>query len=122
MAIRDEINNAIESHLAWKTKLLEVIDTGNCLVTPELIKAEDNCAFGWWLNNEIAAEEKLNGHYLRVKDLHSKFHIAAAHIVQLALSGSLQEAIDKMGEGQTYSSISSELIHELDLWRKEINK
>jgi methyl-accepting chemotaxis protein len=112
------IQKAIAAHASWKARLRSAIDTGKFDVTPAVIKADNQCEFGKWLYGaDFTAADKQTQNYRAAMDLHAKFHLEAAKVVQLATSGHKDEASVAMGLGGSYTQASSALTKELVQWR-----
>ncbi len=115
--IKDEIGKAISAHGQWKQKLRFAIDTGASEAQPAKVKKDNNCAFGKWLHEHIAPEEKKSPYYTQVVDLHARFHSEAGIILGLAVIGKKDAANERMKMGSDFSKLSSELTKILQDWR-----
>jgi hypothetical protein len=116
-----QIDAAIIAHDQWKARLLAAIEAGSSEFQPDQVRADELCAFGRWL---YQAEPDLKGslHYERVRDLHARFHRAAADVLTLALSGRGPRALTSLEFGSEYASASVLLVDEMELWRAEIRR
>jgi hypothetical protein len=119
-AIR-QIDAAIIAHDQWKARLLAAVEAGSSEFQPDQVRADELCAFGHWL---YQAEPALKGslHYERVRDLHARFHRAAADVLKLALSGEGPRALTSLDFGSDYVSASVLLVDEMQFWRKEMQQ
>lgn len=118
--MKSEIQAAIVAHRIWKERLSTAIELGKSEFLPEIVKTDNNCAFGKWFYN-ISIEDKKTEYYQSVKEFHAKFHQEAGKILDLALAGKKEEAKKAMEVGSEYSKISSKLIMLLNIWEKSLN-
>ena len=93
MDLKNEIRAAIGAHGLWKGRLSSAIQTGKCDVSPSVAQQDNQCAFGKWLGGpSVDPATRRSSEYAECKELHRKFHIAAARALSLALAGKKQEA------------------------------
>lgn len=93
ISIESEINSALLSHLAWKSKLKKSIESGVLEYSIEHIKSDTNCSFGKWLAM-LPDEIKNTKEFKKVLSSHSKFHVSASEIISLFLEGKKYDAED----------------------------
>ena len=120
MDVYEEINQAIAAHGQWKQKLRTAIDTGVCESTPDKVKLDNNCSFGKWLHERIDPSVKGTTYYNEVVILHAQFHKEAGSILELALNGNKEEAMNRMQLGSAFSSLSSKLTIKLNEWQETL--
>ncbi len=113
------IDKAIAAHARWKSNLRQAIDTGKSEWTVERVRPDNLCEFGRWLL-ERPAPQRMTEHYRTVHDLHARFHIEAAHVLELALAGRRAEAVAAMAIGQPFANVSSKLTIALTAWKKAL--
>jgi len=117
--LQDQISAAIGAHGLWKRRLRQAIDTGKTDMSVEVVKNDQQCAFGKWLYGpELPAAEKSSAHYKKCADLHRRFHASAAAVMSLALAGKKQEARDALEDNHDFAKISSELTRALTTWKE----
>lgn len=122
MIIVEMIQKAIAAHAGWKARLRSAVDTGKFDVSVAVIKADNQCEFGKWLYGpDFTGAEKQTQNYRAAKDLHAKFHLEAAKVVELATSGHKDEADAAMALGGSYTKASSALTQELVQWRLSLS-
>jgi hypothetical protein len=116
-----QIDAAIIAHDQWKARLLAAVEAGSREFQPDQVRADGLCGFGQWL---YQAEPDLKGslHYERVRDLHARFHRAAADVLTLAFSGEGPRALTGLEFGSEYVSASVLLVDEMESWRAEIQR
>jgi hypothetical protein len=115
----EEIINAIGAHGNWKQRLRRAIETGNNDFTVEKIKVDNQCDFGKWLHS-LSSDEKKSSHWLKIQQLHAKFHIEAARLLELAAQGKQKEAEDAMAIGNDFTRISCELTMAMVKWKSSL--
>ncbi len=87
-----DMKGALEAHAAWKKRLREVIE-GKARDIPEVGKVarDDLCALGQWLHGEANRMFNHGGptteQYHRLRDIHARFHLAAAETLSAHQSG-----------------------------------
>jgi len=112
------IQKAIAAHAGWKARLRTAVDTGKFDATPAIVRTDNRCEFGKWLYGpDFTAAEKETQNYRTAIDLHAKFHLEAANVVDLATSGRKSEAEQAIGMEGSYTKASSALTKELVQWR-----
>ncbi len=121
MSTLDEIEQAIAAHAQWKQRLNDAIVCGRSDWTPAEVRQDCNCQFGKWLYDGIDPKEKTSKAYAKILSMHALFHKEAGTVLELALNGEQQEAKLRVAIGGVYLKISSELIHEMQNWKKSFN-
>jgi methyl-accepting chemotaxis protein len=115
----EEINKAVGAHGIWKSRLKSAIDTGQSDVTPDIAAADNKCAFGKWLYG-LPQGMQNSARCQSVKQLHACFHREAASILELALSGEKEQAMESLGDGSSFSDTSTQLTEAMIEWKNEI--
>ena len=116
-----QIDAAIATHDKWKTDLMAAIKAGSSELTPDDVRADDRCAFGKWLDS-VGPDLRASLHYERVRDLHARFHEAAADVLALAVGGKGPQALVSLEFGSDYVSASVLLVDEMEFWRAELQR
>ena len=116
-----QIDAAIIAHDQWKARLLAAVEAGSSEFQPDQVRADELCGFGRWLSS-VGPDLKGSLHYQRVRDLHARFHRAAADVLKLALGGKGPRALTSLEFGSEYVSASVLLVDEMELWRAEIQR
>jgi len=110
MVHKEEINKAIGAHGMWKTRLMQAIETGKLDATVDTVRMDNQCAFGKWLYGaSLDAKDKKLSQYEEIRSLHAKFHQVASQVVELALAGKKQQALQLMSLEGGYTEVSSKL-------------
>jgi hypothetical protein len=55
-----------------------------------------------------------------VRELHARFHLEAARVLELALAGKRGEATAAMALGSPFATVSSKLTAAMTAWRKDL--
>jgi methyl-accepting chemotaxis protein len=117
---KEEIEDAIGAHGAWKRKLKSAIATGKINVKVSTIKAEEQCGFGKWLYGPTITEEQKNSEqYHKMQKLHAVFHEKAAKVAQLAISGEKAHATKMLEVNREFTTASAALTTSMIAWLKE---
>jgi methyl-accepting chemotaxis protein len=119
MITKETIDAALTAHAQWKKRLQDAIATGQSEFKPEVVKTDNACQFGQWLYG-LSSEEKKSDDYLKVKALHANFHRIAGEILQMALSGKKDGALEKLEHGGEYGTASGKLVIALQQWQQKI--
>ncbi len=118
MSIQDEIRAAIGAHGLWKARLKDAIHTGACDVAPAAVRVDNQCKFGQWLYGPtVPGAAKASPEYHECVALHARFHVAAAHVLELALAGHKLEAEAAMQEGTEFAAVSHKLTDAMLRWQ-----
>jgi methyl-accepting chemotaxis protein len=116
MITKEAIDSALNSHSLWKERLQEAITKGQSEFQVTVVKRDNACQFGKWLYG-IPEEEKSSQEYKNIRSLHAEFHRIAGEILELALNGDTEEALNKLESGGSYQRISGRLVLVLNKWR-----
>lgn len=119
MSIDQEITKAIGAHGLWKARLGSILTTGRSDLPVETIAADNACDFGRWLyGNTIDAAAKASLDFQRCRELHARFHKAAAETAGLALAGRHEEAKKSMDRGGAFFEASVALTQAMMSWKR----
>lgn len=118
MSKAEEIKKAIGAHGMWKVRLRSAVDTGKSEFTVDKVKADNNCDFGKWLHG-LPEGEKKSLSWTKVRDLHAKFHVEAAKILESALAGKKEAAAKGLDTASEFSKLSANLTGAMMSWEKE---
>lgn len=118
MSKSDEIKKAIGAHGMWKTRLRSAVDTGTSEFSVEKVKTDNNCDFGKWLHG-LPGDEKKSESWTKIRDLHAKFHVEAAKILDSALTGKKDVAAKGLDVTSDFSKLSANLTSAMMNWEKE---
>lgn len=113
------IEQAINSHALWMSRLRQAILDAQSLIDVEAIRADDQCEFGKWLyGSRLSDDDRASRYYQDVNRLHAEFHQAAARVVELAASGKTRDAYELLyGD---YITMSGRLAIAMRAWRDQL--
>ncbi len=115
-----EIDRAIVSHSRWKARLREAIASASSDVSVATARSDHNCDFGKWL--QALPSTTLGGvSSQQLRDLHSRFHREAAHVLELALARRKSEAEAAMASGSPFTTVSTDLVMALTQWKVDLS-
>jgi hypothetical protein len=118
MALADQLTAAISAHAAWKVRLAQAISSGSSDFAVPTVRLDNQCPFGKWLYGEIDPTSRRSPEYEKVRTLHAAFHVAAAGVLGLAVSGRRAEAEAAMGPGSEFARVSTQLTLALTAWQR----
>jgi len=106
-----DLNRVIQSHSQWKNRLKKAIEKGEFdFVDVDEIANEHKCQFGQWLDSQTG---KMLPDYNEVVAIHIAFHKEAARILELALQGHQDEALEAMKLGSRFNQLTAQLVNKL---------
>ena len=118
MSLQEEITTAIAAHGLWKSGLRNAVETGRSYVAPAAVRADNLCKFGQWLYGATITDSvKASPAYQECRDLHAKFHAAAAHVLDLALAGRSDQAEAALRDGSEFAMASHALTTAMLRWK-----
>ena len=123
MTTHQQIVKAIGAHGLWKSKLQKAIESGVSDTSVTAVRQDNQCEFGKWLYGaELPAEAKHSPHYEQCRQLHRQFHLAAAHVLTLAVSNKKAEATGAMGLDSVFANCSSALTKAMMDWDRDATR
>jgi methyl-accepting chemotaxis protein len=111
--------HAIASHAKWKYRLRQAINTGTSEWEVPNVRVDDQCEFGTWLK-EVPAVEQHCDHWKTVSARHAAFHLAAADVLDLAISGRRSEAESAIAPGSRFAEASKQLTLAVMDWKNDV--
>jgi len=118
-SIDKQIETALAAHGVWKSRIRAAVETGRCDVPLLTIRANDRCEFGRWLGGgELTAAQRASPAYRKVDELHRQFHLATAHVVELAVTGRKAEAERESQPTAEFGRTSTALTRALMEWSR----
>ena len=115
MAHAKEIAKAIGTHGMWKQQLKQAVETGKSELRVETVRSGNECEFGRWLQS-LPAGIQQSEHWKKVQKSHAEFHIEAARVLGLALSGRKGDAEKALDSNGRFSDLSSNLTKAMMSW------
>lgn len=115
--IREEINDAVTAHSAWKTRLRSAAQKNETGLPVAEIRRDDCCRLGKWLRTVPA--EIGGSHLEKARRLHADFHEAAGDVAAQIHAGRKHDALAALEEGDFPRSTTA-LVLALGAWRNEL--
>ncbi len=113
---------AIEAHIRWKVRLeVYLSGTGSEKIDPAVVEKDDQCALGQWIHGAGGARYHGNPMIAELTETHAAFHKCVAEIVRTADRGEVNEATDRLQNGE-YSRISYRIKTQLARLSLSLNK
>lgn len=116
MDVAAQIDNALQGHQAFKTRLLLAIKTGRVDMTPDEVARDSICQFGRWIRR-LPVEDRHPDYYDQVRAAHLQFHQAAGRIVEMLRDGQTFSATIRLGATGEFEQASAELQELLLTWQ-----
>jgi hypothetical protein len=112
--LAQQIRAAVTSHELWRTHLVSAVLTGRAHQSLKEARRDDLCDFGRWLARlgELPEVPQVEP----VRELHARFHLEAAEVLELALMGKRSEATLALGAGTRFDEASLRLSAALRDW------
>ena len=114
------LDHAIATHAKWKFRLREAIQAGQSEWTVDAVRPDDRCEFGRWLIS-LPLSDRMSKEWREAKELHTRFHEAAAEVLGSALAGRKAEADTAMAPGGAFADVSTKLVRLLTDWKKRVS-
>lgn len=114
-------DDAIKSHVMWKTKLASYINKPDHSLNASVVAADKNCELGKWLHGEGSKHASL-AEYSTLASDHARFHKAAGAIIAKADSGQNVSEEIALGGRSEYASASSSVVSSLMALKARCNQ
>lgn len=112
------INQFINAHLQWVTKLTTAIYGGQ--IPDKNTAAVDNvCALGKWIHGEGKLLYENTKDFAELREKHRQFHLSVGQVIDLVQSGKIDEAKVETTSGQ-FRRTSGEVVNLLSKLRRSI--
>jgi hypothetical protein len=86
--------SAIATHADWKNELVHAIVCGSAPHSPAEAARAERCDLGQWLASIDLATDPDGGTIETLRNLHDRFHLSAAKVLELALANQGMQAED----------------------------
>ena len=116
---REQIDKALLAHGAWKQQLNAAIGTSASQFTVAQLRADNLCEFGKWFHS-LPPDVQSAQIPASIKKLHAEFHLEASKILDLALKGRKDQALEALGQGQAYNKLSGQLMLAMRQWENTL--
>lgn len=116
--MREELNEALGRHAAWKMRLREAAATKEADLPVDMIKRDDCCKFGKWLRG-LPADVRNSDQAKEVRELHANFHIVAGGVAAQIAGGQFDGALAAL-DGADYKNSSDQLSRAVTRWKMSL--
>lgn len=120
MSARENIENAIAAHNAWRTRVADYVRSHEC-IEPDVVETIGNdhaCDFGKWLFGPETRDYRTMPEYDVICRLHAKFHATAASVCCKVNDGDKGGAEAMMTPHGEYPLASNKLLLALNTFHK----
>jgi hypothetical protein len=118
MTLPQQIKTAIGNHGIWKSRLNSAIEKESSEFSAATVRCDDQCEFGKWLKT-VDPSMKISSSYRKCSELHSRFHGAAANVLDLVAAGKKEAARQSVAAGGEFAKTSSSLTVAMMDWARE---
>lgn len=114
-----QVMDAIGAHGLWKGRFVVGIRTGKHDFAADEVRQAHACAFGRWLEHEIDPALRTDPEYVRIVELHGRFHEVAAQVLESALRGGVDPE-KLVGTGSAYAKATHALTSGMMAWETKL--
>src|ERR1035437_6774076 len=100
-----KIQMEIEEHNIWKQHLREAIVNGRSDFSPIVVRQDNHCSFGKWLNS-LDEPTKSSDRWKWINATHAAFHWEAGRILACSLAGNRKEAEAMLSVSSKFAELS----------------
>jgi methyl-accepting chemotaxis protein len=100
------LDDAIDAHAEWKTKLRSAINRREQVDAPT-ISSDNKCPLGQWLRGDAAGQYASLASYADCVAKHAEFHRCAGNVATKINAGKFAEAEAMLADGTPYSIASN---------------
>lgn len=112
MSLRDEIEQAIADHAAWKTHFRDFVN-GRVELDAATAGLPNHCLFGEWLEKEGERMLLPRETHDEIYTLHAEFHRVAAETIKMKHSGDINGAIQAISPNGIFGKASAALVQRM---------
>jgi methyl-accepting chemotaxis protein len=103
-----DLDNAIQKHAEWKTKLRNAIRANETLDAAAITK-DNNCEFGKWLHGQAKTLYGKSPFYAKCLADHAAFHVEAGKVAAAVNAKKKDEAERLLASGSAFATISNKV-------------
>ena len=104
-----DLNQAIDAHVSWKTKLATYLLHPNGTINGSKLALDDQCELGKWIHGD-GGRLSNEPNFVHLAAAHARFHKEAAEIVRKADAGQQVMAEAALGAKSEYARASNEVV------------
>ena len=112
MSLREEIEQAIADHAAWKTRFRDFVN-GRVELDAATVGLPNHCLFGKWLEKEGERMLLPKEAHDEIYALHAEFHRVAAETIKKKNSGDLNGAMQYLTANGAFGQASAALVQRM---------
>jgi len=102
------LDQAMEAHSIWKTKLLAAVESGEVLDVAK-IKREDCCGLGIWIDSDGKRQHGHLPEFTALIEKHKDFHLVTSIVAGIVNTKDTETSIAMIGRNSQFSSASMEV-------------
>lgn len=114
------IYDALQFHAEWRVRVKQAIRNASIGGNREQLVADEYCALGKWLAEDIEPQLQGDAEYAVVADAHQRFHRELAEIASAIRHGDTAAACEMIAAGSEFAELSSTMNRELTRWLAKI--
>jgi PAS domain S-box-containing protein len=104
-----DAEQAIEAHLAWRQKLIAILNKDAELHSVDIIDADDKCELGRWIK-KVETAFAANRIFNDMCNAHIELHKCVAQIVMQISQGSASKSDLLVGSGSEFDNLSNKVV------------
>lgn len=112
MSLREEIEQAIADHAAWKTRFRDFVN-GRIELDAATAGLPNHCLFGKWLEKEGERMLLPKETHDEIHTLHAEFHRVAAETIKKKNSGNINGAMQDISANGAFGRASTALVQRM---------
>lgn len=112
MSLKEEIDQAIADHAAWKTRFRDFINN-RLELDISTVGQSNHCQFGKWLENEGERMLLPKEAHDEIGSLHAEFHRIAAEVIKKKIAGDLNGAQKDLSAQGAFGQASAALMQRM---------
>ncbi|GAO35580.1 hypothetical protein SCT_0971 [Sulfuricella sp. T08] len=112
MALKQEIDQAIADHAAWKSRFRDFIN-GRIELDATTVGKDNHCQFGQWLEHEGERMLLPKEVHDEIFSLHAEFHRVAATVIVKKMKGDIQGAQHDLTPNGAFGRASAALMQRM---------
>lgn len=114
-----DFDEVIYAHSRWKIHLKHSIYAGESEYSVSEVADDHQCQLGQWLES-FSGKSLLD--YNEMVEMHQAFHKEAARILELALQGNKEAALEGLASEGHFDQLATKLIHKLGNIKRQLEQ
>ncbi len=108
-----DFDEAARAHSSWKRRLVAYSVKRDGSLNIAEVQADDRCELGRWIHGEGLARHSMLPEFATLKEQHTRFHRAAAVVLQHIEAGTFESEEIALGASSPFSEASSACVSAL---------